>query len=105
MTITGPGDRTWETAVERGEILFDRTEIAGFYTLKIGDNEKMWAVNLADEPESHIGVNTLVENLLTENVTLSGSALLRYPPWVYLVFLAAVLSVVEWFLYQRRRID
>ena len=105
VTITGPGDRTWETAVERGEILFDQTEIAGFYTLKIGDNEKMWAVNLADEPESHIGVNTLVENLLTENVTLSGSSLLRYPPWVYLVFLAAVLSVVEWFLYQRRRID
>ena len=105
VTITGPGDRTWETAVERGEILFDQTEIAGFYTLKIGDNEKMWAVNLADEPESHIGVNTLVENLLTESVTLSGSSLLRYPPWVYLVFLAAVLSVVEWFLYQRRRID
>ena len=105
VTITGPGDRTWETAVERGEILFNQTEIAGFYTLKIGDNEKMWAVNLADEPESHIGVNTLVENLLTESVTLSGSSLLRYPPWVYLVFLAAVLSVVEWFLYQRRRID
>ncbi len=105
VTITGPGDRTWKTAVERGEGLFDQTDIAGFYTLKIGDNEKMWAVNLADEPESHIGVNTLVENLLTESVTLSGSSLLRYPPWVYLVFLAAVLSVVEWFLYQRRRID
>ena len=105
VTITGPGDRTWKTAVERGEILFDRTEIAGFYTLKIGDNEKMWAVNLADESESHIGVDTAVEGLLAEHVTLSGSSLLRYPPWVYLVFLAAVLSVVEWFLYQRRRID
>ena len=105
VTITGPGDRTWETAVERGEILFDRTEIAGFYTLKIGDNEKMWAVNLADESESHIDVDAAVESLVEENVTLSGSSLLRYPPWVYLIFLAVVLSVVEWFLYQRRRID
>ena len=84
---------------------FDRTEIAGFYTLKIGDIEKMWAVNLADESESHIGVDATVEDLLTSDVTLGGSSLLRYPPWVYLVFLAAVLSVVEWFLYQRRRID
>ena len=104
-TITGPGDQTWETAPERGEILFDQTEIAGFYTLKIGDNEKMWAVNLSDESESHIGADDTVEDLLTADVTLSGSSLLRYPPWVYLVFLSAVLSVVEWFLYQRRRID
>ncbi len=104
-TITGPGDQTWETAPERGEILFDQTEIAGFYTLKIGDNEKMWAVNLSDESESHIGADDTVEDLLTADVTLSSSSLLRYPPWVYLVFLSAVLSVVEWFLYQRRRID
>ena len=104
-TITGPGDQTWETAPERGEILFDQTEIAGFYTLKIGDNKKMWAVNLSDEAESHIGVDASVEDVLTADVTLGGSSLLRYPPWVYLVFLAAVLSVVEWFLYQRRRID
>ena len=104
-TITGPGDRTWELAADRDEILFDQTEVAGFYTLKNGDNEKMWAVNLASESESHIGVDAKVEDLLTADVTLSGSSLLRYPPWVYLVFLAAVLSVVEWFLYQRRRID
>lgn len=104
-TIAGPGDRTWEIAAERDEILFDQTEIAGFYTLQTNDSEKMWAVNLANESESHIGVDAKVEDLLTADVTLSGSSLLRYPPWVYLVFLAAVLSVVEWFLYQRRRID
>ena len=104
-TITGPGDRTWELAAEGDQILFDQTEIAGFYTLENGDNEKMWAVNLASESESHIGPDDTIEGLLTADVTLSGSSLLRYPPWVYLVFLAAVLSVVEWFLYQRRRID
>ena len=105
VTITGPGDRTWEFAAEGNQILFDQTEIAGFYTLENGDNEKMWAVNLASESESHIGPDDTIEGLLTADVTLSGSSLLRYPPWVYLVFLAAVLSVVEWFLYQRRRID
>ena len=105
VTITGPGDRTWEIAAEGDRILFDQTEIAGFYTLKIGDDEKMWAVNLSDESESHIGPDDTIEGMLTADVTLSGSSLLRYPPWVYLVFLAAVLSVVEWFLYQRRRID
>ena len=86
-TITGPGDQTWQTTPERGEILFDQTEIAGFYTLKIDNNEKMWAVNLSDEAESHIGVDDTVEDVLTADVTIGGSSLLRYPPWVYLVFL------------------
>ena len=64
----------------------------------------VWSVNLADETESHIGPDPAVEDLLEASVTPSGTAaLLRYPPWVYLVFLAVGLSVVEWFLYQRRR--
>ena len=65
----------------------------------------LWAVNLADETESHIGTDAAIEELLEESVLPSGAALLQYPPWVYLVFLAVGLSVVEWFLYQRRRID
>ena len=131
VKITGPGDKTWEISIEHDEILFDQTQIAGFYELKLEDTlpsealasttEKdplpeatasteensgtLWAVNLADEMESHIGTDPVVENLLAESVMPSSATFLRYPPWVYLVFLAVGLSVVEWFLYQRRRID
>ena len=124
--ITGPGDKTWEIPIERDALLFDQTQRAGFYELKISeavdataedapppaasepteeDSGTVWSVNLADETESHIGTDPAVEDLLEASVTPGGTAILRYPPWVYLVFLAVGLSVVEWFLYQRRRID
>ena len=127
IKITGPEDKTWELPVEAEELLFDQTQRAGFYELKIseaGDSTPeeeqpppevsnaiednsgtLWAVNLADATESHIGADPAVEDLTEASVAQSGAALLRYPPWVYLVFLAVGLSVAEWFLYQRRRID
>ena len=127
VKITGPEDQTWELPVEGDELLFEQTQRAGFYELKISeaadstltgeqpppevsdpteDNSgTVWAVNLADATESHIGADPAVEDLTKESVAQSSAALLRYPPWVYLVFLAVGLSVVEWFLYQRRRID
>ena len=128
VTITGPGDETWEIPIEQNEILFDQTQRAGFYELKrslpeatapIGEgdsasaavssaeenNGTLWALNLADETESHIGIDSRIEGLLEESVLPSSAALWHYPPWVYLVFMAVVLSSVEWFLYQRRRID
>ena len=131
VTITGPGEETWEIPVERDELLFDQTQRAGFYEVRFensslpetptptGEKDSpleaaasaeerkstLWAVNLADEVESHIGTDPAIENLLEASELPSGAALLHYPPWVYLVFIAVGLSVVEWFLYQRRRID
>ena len=127
VKITGPEDQTWELPVEGDALLFEQTQRAGFYELKISeaadstsevaqpppeasdateDNSgTVWAVNLADATESHIGADPAVEELTKASIAQSSAALLRYPPWVYLVFLAVGLSVVEWFLYQRRRID
>ena len=130
VTITGPGDETWEIPIEQNEILFDQTQRAGFYEVKLTNRSlteapapieaedsvleaasaeenggTLWAVNLADETEAHIGTAPVIEDLLEESVLPRGAALLHYPPWVYLVFIAVGLSVVEWFLYQRRSID
>ena len=124
VTVTGPGEKTWDIPIENDEVLFDQTLHAGFYELTIsdkpaGENEdqppdeneetetpkQLWAVNLASETESHIGIVDGIEDLLAESEVLVGSSFFRYPPWIYLVFLAVILTVVEWFLYQRRRID
>ena len=128
VTITGPGDETWEMPIEQNEILFDQTQRAGFYELKLSlpeataptgeedfgsavassleDNQgTVWALNLADETEAHIGTDPRIESLLEESVLPNSAARLYYPPWVYFVCIAVVLSSVEWFLYQRRRID
>ena len=131
VTISGPVEETWEIPIEQNEILFNQTQLSGFYEVKLtnsslseattptGEEDSpleadasvkersgtLWAVNLSDEMESHIGTDPAIEKLLEESVLPRGAALLRYPPWVYLVFIAVGLSVVEWFLYQRRRID
>lgn len=132
LKVNGPGDKTWDVAVENDEILFDQTLNAGFYELTLSDKpaadnedkstvnsenesttdnieaddpEQVWAVNLASETESHIGIAEGIEDLLAESDVLGSGSFFRYPPWIYLVFLAVILSVVEWFLYQRRRID
>ncbi len=126
LKVNGPGDKTWDVAVESDEILFDQTLHAGFYELTFSDKpaaengdestvnneseetdeqKQLWAVNLASETESHISIANGIENLLVESDVLGSGSFFRYPPWIYLVFLAVILSVVEWFLYQRRRID
>ncbi len=106
VTIVGPTGESWEIPVDEDELLFDKTSVAGFYGLEIGEREEVWAVNLTDAAESQIDtVEGVVDLLGEEEVVLGGSALLHYPPWIYLVLLAVLLSAVEWFLYQRRRID
>ena len=132
VQITGPEEKTWDVAVENDEMLFDQTQHAGFYELSLSnepapdnqekpdadnqdelaaDNEETdepvqsWAVNLASETESHIGITDGIEDLLADSEVIGGGSFFRYPPWIYLVFLAVILTVVEWFLYQRRRID
>ena len=106
VTIVGPTGESWQVPIEKDELLFDETSMAGFYELKIGGDEQVWAANLTDAAESQIHTAEGVADLLEEaEVVLSGAALLNYPPWIYLVLLAVLLSAVEWFLYQRRRID
>ncbi len=132
LKVNGPEEKTWDVAVENDEILFDQTLHAGFYELTFSDkpaadnenestvnsenesttdniaadnSEQVWAVNLASETESNIAIAEGIEDLLAESDVLGSGSFFRYPPWIYLVFLAVILTVVEWFLYQRRRID
>ncbi len=133
VKITGPDDETWDIPIniedyDADELLFEQTHLAGFYALTLTDarNEentetdenredeettdengfkKMWAVNLASETEASINAVEGIEELVTESELISGSSFFRFPPWIYLVFLAVILSVVEWFMYQRRKID
>lgn len=124
LTVTGPEDESWEIPIENDEILFEHTQQAGFYkitdandtnnegtdeqitvTAETEEPKQLWAVNIASETESHIGIADGIEDLLTDAEGLVGSSFFRYPPWIYLVLFAVILTVVEWFLYQRRRIE
>jgi len=104
-TLVRPNGESVSLPVRNGEIFFDGTSNAGFYTLQAGDTAETWAVNLTDENETDLHLNDEVKEFLDREVAFGGSPLLRYPPWIYLIFLALALSATEWFLYQRRRIE
>ena len=105
VTLMTPDGESISLPVKNGEIFFDGTSKAGFYTLQAGDKTETWAVNLTDENETDLHLNDEVKGFLDREVVLGGSPLLRYPPWIHLIFLAVALSVTEWLLYQRRRIE
>lgn len=124
LTVTGPEDKSWDIPIGDDEILFEHTQQAGFYKVTDSNDtdttaadeqnsdteeteapKQLWAVNIASETESHIGLADGIEDLLTDSEVLVGSSFFRYPPWIYLVLFAVILTVVEWFLYQRRRIE
>ena len=105
VTLMTPDGESISLPVKNGEIFFDGTSKAGFYTLQAGDKTETWAVNLTDENETDLHLNDEVKRFLDREVVLGGSPLLRYPPWIHLIFLAVALSVTEWLLYQRRRIE
>ena len=52
VTITGPGDETWEIPIEQNEILFDQTQRAGFYELKRTDRSLPEATTPTREEDS-----------------------------------------------------
>ncbi|MYI95231.1 VWA domain-containing protein, partial [Candidatus Poribacteria bacterium] len=77
VKITGPDDETWDIPIDNDELLFDQTQLAGFYALTLTDAtteentdtdenieeenttddngfKKLWAINLASETEASI---------------------------------------------------
>lgn len=87
------------------EILFTETQLAGFYTLRHEEHQQTWAINLDDESETDLGLDPVVEPLLDRNDRQMRASVFHYPPWVYLALLATLLTVVEWLLHQRRRLE
>jgi hypothetical protein len=105
VTVVDPHGNHHPVEPKEDEVIFSGTSVAGFYEVHFGDEVELWAANLADEEESKIGPDPDLEEDLTEDLTLAKGGLLRYPLWVYFALAALMLSVTEWFLYQRRRVD
>lgn len=101
FTITGPSGEPVRIRREGDEVVFSATERAGFYEVKGETLDAVVAVSLASESESDIepkpgGIGSAGEP------GGFGASTLHFPLWYYLVLLAVVLSVAEWFMYQRR---
>lgn len=101
--ITGPGGLAQDVPVHEGRAVL-LGQRAGFYELKAGDGPAVaFAANLLDEAESTVAPAPEL------NVDGKGAGALagfrvgvRREVWIYLLLVAALLTVLEWATYHRR---
>ena len=78
-------------------------QATGFHTVRAGDEEFLLAANLADPQESNIlPPEELVLADRTLDVDTAGVVQLHRDYWMYLVFAAIALLLLEWLSYNRR---
>ncbi|MEM9194595.1 MAG: VWA domain-containing protein [Myxococcota bacterium] len=102
-TVEDPSGESREVPVVEGRAVYSGTR-AGFYTLRVGENETVFAANLGPGNESDIAPQQ--ELALGEGASAGqpseGTAGVRDTLWIYLVFFAAAVLLAEWFTYHRR---
>ena len=88
--------------VEGGELLFDRTSVAGIYRYSrqdpFGDVHRYFAVTLTDERESDIAPRAAVTTQVTGETTEQALATSTLPLWPWLAMAALLLLALEWWL-------
>lgn len=101
-TIVAPDETERQVPVVDGRAIYAGTR-AGFYTITAGEHEEVFAANLGPGEEARIEpVEVLeVEGTRAEEPT-AGRAGVRRELWIYLVFFAIAVLVLEWFTYHRR---
>lgn len=103
--VKDPQGERHEVPVEDGRAAFFGFS-AGFYEVSMGEvsgQKTLFAANLTDPAESHIEpMKELKLGAETTRPVEGFHAGVRRELWVYLVAIAALLSVLEWFSYHRR---
>jgi len=86
-----------------GLATFGGTEKVGFYSIEPAiPGQDARAVNLLDESESLIAVNTEFRVAAGELESTQDTASKRQPLWPYLLAALGVVLFIEWFVYNKR---
>lgn len=100
LVIPGGGKVTVPVREGRAAYFGDR---AGFYTLRTGGQEHVFAANLSDHEESRIAPRRDLEIGKKRLAVASiGNPGVRRRLWALLLFGVVVVSVIEWITYHRR---
>lgn len=100
--VTTPKNKTIKVPVYNGQAIVYGDQ-AGFYTLKLKDNEKKTlAANLSDPEESRIGPKDL--QVSEKEVTKSAETLFfdRKELWIWALLIVLGILLLEWWTYNRR---
>jgi hypothetical protein len=101
-TIVAPDGTEREVPIVEGRAIYAGTR-AGFYTVRAGEHEDVFAANLGPGEEARIEpVEVLEVSGMRAQEPTAGRAGVRRELWIYLVLLALGILVVEWFTYHRR---
>jgi len=101
-TIESPAGDEREVPVVEGRAVYAGNH-AGFYTVRAGDFEEVFAANLGPGEESDIHpAETLEVGDAPAQEPTSGKAGVRREIWIYLVMLVLAVLAVEWLSYHRR---
>ena len=101
--IVDPDGEAREVPVVEGRAVYAGTR-AGFYTVRAGEQESVFAANLGPSEEARIEP---VEALALDEDTIAGAPTegkvgVRREIWIYLVLFALFVLVAEWLTYHRR---
>lgn len=110
--ISGPVQATYFDGSQRqseslevidGRFYFDQTSTPGPVAFQIGDRQFATSVNLFDERESNLSVETEIDETPPEEAgQTSGRSLFDRELWVLLAGFALIAWAAEWGLYHRR---
>ena len=110
VTVTPPGKRVINLPrKERNEVVFSDTDILGVYRYQARMTEQQdekaptrsFAVNLLDANESNIEPKKAI-NIGSERIVTDEEKFQTREIWKWILLLAVLLLVIEWFVYQRR---
>ena len=102
VTVELPDGRTRRVGATDGEVTFADADRAGVYTMRAGDEQFRWAMDLRDAGESDL--TPRAELTVGQRRVAASQRELRTERhlWPWLVVLAAVALVAEWHFYHRR---
>lgn len=103
VRVTDPDGRRYALPVDANPVLFDHTDRRGLYTVEVGRQRRLLAVNLLNRGESDTHPrNQLRWGRRTVAGAGQGSTTSTREIWRTFGLLAALLLVFEWYAYHRR---
>lgn len=101
--IVDPRGGEREVPVVEGRAVYAGT-LAGFYTMRAGGQEDLFAANLGPSGEGRIApVSELaIDESRQAGAPSRGKVGVRRELWIYLVFAVLLILLAEWFTYHRR---
>jgi hypothetical protein len=104
IVLRSPSGREEVFPCQEGVVLPGRLGVCGVWTVLEPETERVLsriACNLFNAVESNLCSSNEVSHQEPENSVAAN----RYPIWHYLALMALILTVAEWFFYQRRWIE